>query len=67
MIVNLDKATFIVLSGSKVELFFDDTSSHMRTFKDRKELSEILDAWESQTLSLRGQHNNPEALTPALT
>lgn len=58
MIVNLDKATFIVLSGSKVELHFQDTSTHMRRFKNRRELSSILDAWETQTRNLRndGEH-----------
>jgi hypothetical protein len=53
MIVNLDKATFIVLSGSKVQLHFQDASVHMRAFKNRRELSAILDSWETQTRNLR--------------
>jgi hypothetical protein len=53
MIVNLDEAISIVLSGSKVQLNFQDASMHMRTFKNRSELTAILKSWETQTLSLR--------------
>jgi hypothetical protein len=53
MIVNLDEATVIVLSGTKVQLQFRDASVHMRSFKSRRELTAILDSWEAQTRNLR--------------
>ena len=54
MIVDLDKASFIVVSGSKVQLHFQDTSVHVRRFSNRRELSAILNSWEHQTRNLRG-------------
>jgi len=53
MIVNLDKAEAIVVSGSKVQVQFRDTSVHLRTFRNRRELSAILDDWGTQTRVLR--------------
>ena len=53
MIVNLDKATAIVVSGSKVQVHFRDTSLHVRAFRSRRELAAILDDWGTQTRILR--------------
>jgi hypothetical protein len=55
MLVNLDKASFIVRSGSKLLLHFEDTSVHMRSFESRRALNGILDAWEVETRRLRGE------------
>lgn len=53
MLVNLDNALAIVVSGSKVQVDFRDTSVHMRKFRNRQELAEILDGWDVQTRELR--------------
>ncbi len=53
MIVNLDKASSIVISGSRVQVHFQDTSIHMRKFHTRRELNEILDGWERETRVFR--------------
>jgi hypothetical protein len=53
MIINLDKATAIVVSGSRVQVHFRDTSVHLRSFKSRRELAAILDDWGAQTRVLR--------------
>jgi hypothetical protein len=53
MLVNLDNALSIVVSGSKVLVDFRDTSVHMRKFRNRRELTEILKGWDVQTRELR--------------
>ena len=53
MLVNLDKAASIVVSGSKVQVHFQDTSIHMRRFRSRRELNTILDGWHIETRALR--------------
>ena len=54
MLINLDKAASIVITGSKVQVQFQDTSLHVRKFRSRRELNEILDGWHIQTRALRG-------------
>jgi hypothetical protein len=53
MLVNLDKAASIVISGGKVQVYFQDTSIHMRRFRSRRELKTILDGWHIETRALR--------------
>jgi hypothetical protein len=53
MLVNLDKAAAIVVSGDKVQVHFQDTSIHMRRFRSRRELNTILDGWHIETRALR--------------
>jgi len=64
MIINLDKATAIVVSGSRVQVHFRDTSVHLRSFHSRRELAAILDDWGAQTRVLRPpaeKHRQPVA------
>ena len=53
MLVNLDKAASIVVSGGKVQVHFQDTSIHMRRYRSRRELNTILDGWHIETRALR--------------
>jgi hypothetical protein len=53
MLVNLDKAASIVVSGGKVQVHFQDTSIHVRRFRSRRELNTILDGWHIETRALR--------------
>ena len=53
MLVNLDRAASIVISGGKVQVHFQDTSIHMRRFNSRRELNTILDGWQIETRALR--------------
>jgi hypothetical protein len=42
MIVNLEKVTFAVVVGDKVELHFSDGGSHMRRFASKDQLDEVI-------------------------
>jgi hypothetical protein len=61
MLVNLDKAASIVVSGGKVQIHFQDTSVHMRRFRSRRELNTILDGWHIETRALRSPGESVKA------
>ena len=52
MIVDLNRVAHIAVFGLKVEVHFQDSSAHMRTFTSVEDMLQAIEDWRAKTAEL---------------